>query len=306
MPSDIHSRLIIANHILHHHGILDGYGDVSIRSLGNPNNFFMAHDFPPAMVSSIEDIVEFRVDDGSPTNPDIKIERSERYIHSELYKRFPSVEGIVHSRSPDVVPYTVNGVQLKPVAHMAGFLGLDTPTWDINSTHSLLSSGTTHDMHVQDTTVGASLASAFSKSSSTAGAIYNRASSLMMGSSPPGSLIPDHVVVLMRGHGMTVIGTSLEEAVYKAIYTQDAAKAQTTALLTTAAFSGGRIDGKVDVEGGGTIKGGKMKMGGEVQFLSKEECVETWRMNKKSVSRLWKGWEWEVRNLSMYVNTQRE
>lgn len=41
------------------------------------------------------------------------------------------------------------------------------------------------------------------------------------------------------------------------------------------------MEGKVDIEGGGGIKGGKVKMGGEIQFLSKEECVETWRMNKK-------------------------
>lgn len=304
MPSDIHSRLITANHILHHHGILDGTDSVSIRSLGNPNNFFMANDCPPSMISSISDILEIRIDDGSPTNPDLQIESSERFIHSELYKRFPSVEGIVHSCSSDVIPYTANGVPLKPFSRTAGFLDLDTPVWDVNSTHSILSSGTTHDMHVRDITVGASLAAAFNKSSSTAGTIYNKASSLVMGSSPPSALIPDHAVVLMRGHGMSVIGASLEEAVFKAIYTQKSAKAQTTALLTSAAFFGGRVEGKVDIEGGGGIKGGKVKMGSEIQFLSKEECVETWRVNKKSVLRLWKGWEWEVKNLPMYNNEE--
>ncbi|KUJ17434.1 uncharacterized protein LY89DRAFT_684484 [Mollisia scopiformis] len=305
MPSEIHSRLITANHILHHHGVLDGYGGVSVRSIGNPNNFFLADECPPAMVSSMDDITEFRVDDGAPTNPDIKLGWSERYIHSELYKRFPSIEGIVHSRSPDVIPYTVNGVPLKPVTHTAGFLGLYTPVWDINSTHSVLSSGTMHDMHIRDNTIGASFAATFSKSSSTAGAIYNKASSLVMGSSPQGALIPDHTVVLMRGHGMTVIGASLEEAVFKAIYAQDSAKAQTTALLTSVASSGGKVEGKVDVEGGGNIKGGKVKMNGETQFLSKEESVETWKVIKKSVPRLWKGWEWEVDHLPMYINKER-
>ena len=155
MPSEIHSRLITANHILHHHGIIDGTGSVSLRSLGNPNNFFMADDCPPSIVSSMSDILEFRIDDGSPTNPDVQIGSSERFIHSELYKRFPSIEGIVHSCSSDVTPYTANSVPLKPISRMAGFLGLDTPIWDINSTHSLMSSGTTHDMHVRDSTVGA-------------------------------------------------------------------------------------------------------------------------------------------------------
>lgn len=265
----------------------------------------MAHDCSPAMVSSIDDILEFRVSDGQPTNSDIKIGWSERFIHSQLYKRFPSIEGIVHSRCPDVIPYTVNGIPLKPVTHIAGFLGLDTPVWDINSTHSMLSTGSTHDMHVRDTTVGDSLAASFNKSSSTAEVIYNKASSLVMGSSTPGALNPDHALVLMRGHGMTVIGSSLEEAVYKAIYTQDAAKAQAMALLTSAALSEGKVEGKVDVEGGGAIKAGKVKMSGEVQFLSKEECVESWKMHQKSVPKQWKGWEWEVDHLSMYVNKEK-
>lgn len=48
---------------------------------------------------------------------------SERYIHSEIYKRFSGVNSAVHSHSSDVVPYSVNGVPLKPVIHTAGFLG---------------------------------------------------------------------------------------------------------------------------------------------------------------------------------------
>ena len=67
--------------------------------------------------------MEFRIEDGSPADTTLKIGWSERYIHSEIYKRFPAVNSVVHSHSSDVLPYTVADVTLRPMIHMAGFLG---------------------------------------------------------------------------------------------------------------------------------------------------------------------------------------
>ena len=46
---------------------------------------------PPALVSSPEDLVEYKVDDATPVEKDAKKGYLERYIHSELYKKFVSV-----------------------------------------------------------------------------------------------------------------------------------------------------------------------------------------------------------------------
>ena len=120
---DLYSGLITANHILHHHGILDSYGQISVRNPDTEDTFFMSHNFGPALVSSSEDLIEFKIEDASPVNPDVKVGFSERYIHSEIYKKFSGVNSIVHSHSSEVLPYCVSDVPLRPVIHMAGFLG---------------------------------------------------------------------------------------------------------------------------------------------------------------------------------------
>ena len=117
------SKLITANHILHRLKVLDGYGHVSVRSPDNDDTFFISHNVSPALVSSQSDLLEFHVKDGSPVDRDSKIGWSERYGHSEIYKRFPAVNCVIHSHSSDVLPFTVNSVPLKPLIHMAGFLG---------------------------------------------------------------------------------------------------------------------------------------------------------------------------------------
>ena len=117
------SKLVTANHILHSLKVLNGYGHVSVRSPDNDGTFFVSHNVSPALVSSRSDLLEFYVEDGSPVDKDRKIGWSERYGHSELYKRFPAVNSVIHSHSADVLPFTVSNVPLKPLIHMAGFLG---------------------------------------------------------------------------------------------------------------------------------------------------------------------------------------
>lgn len=58
--------LITANHILHHHNVVDAYGHISMRNPNNPHTFFMSHSAAPALVSSPTDVVEYNVEDASP------------------------------------------------------------------------------------------------------------------------------------------------------------------------------------------------------------------------------------------------
>jgi ribulose-5-phosphate 4-epimerase/fuculose-1-phosphate aldolase len=120
----VFNTLITGLHILHYNGVLDAYGHMSVRNPNNGSNFFMSRNLAPALVANSSDLVEYHVEDAAPVDPNAPSGFIERYIHSELYKRFPSINSVVHSHSPQVVPYTFSGVPLRPTLHMAGFLGM--------------------------------------------------------------------------------------------------------------------------------------------------------------------------------------
>jgi ribulose-5-phosphate 4-epimerase/fuculose-1-phosphate aldolase len=125
---DLFWGLITSSHILHYHGILDAYGHVSVRNPDDPNSFFMPMNMAPALLSSADHIVEYKVEDASPADKDEKrMGYSERCIHSEVYKKFPSINAVAHSHCGDVLPFTITGVPLKASIHMAGFLGTCSP-----------------------------------------------------------------------------------------------------------------------------------------------------------------------------------
>ena len=103
--------------------VLDAYGHISVRNPQNPSTFFMSCNMPPALISSKGDLVEYSIEDAEPQDPNPSKGYLERYIHSEILKRFPKVNSVIHSHSPDVLPYCIHSVPLKPTIHMAGFLG---------------------------------------------------------------------------------------------------------------------------------------------------------------------------------------
>jgi hypothetical protein len=121
---DLFGGLVTACHILHYQGVFDAYGHISVRSPDNAATFWMPCNMPPALVSSQDDLVEYKVDSAEEVEKtNVKPGYLERHIHSEIYKRFPNVNSVVHSHAGDVLPYCVSGVPLKSTIHMAGFLG---------------------------------------------------------------------------------------------------------------------------------------------------------------------------------------
>ena len=62
----------------------------------------------PATVSEENDLVEYYVTDASFVKIPAPAGYAERYIHSEIYKRYPGVQSVVHSHSPAVIPYTIS------------------------------------------------------------------------------------------------------------------------------------------------------------------------------------------------------
>lgn len=179
------SELVDANRILADQAVLDGFGHVSVRCDANPQHFYQARSRAPALVTA-DDIREF--DENSelvePTGEQLY---GERYIHGEIYRVRPDVQAVVHSHSFGVIPFGVSGVPLRPLCHQAAFLSGAIPVFEIRDT-----AGEDNAMLVTSNALGAGVARA----------------------------LGSHPVVLMRGHGDTVVGTNLKQLVYRAIYTE--------------------------------------------------------------------------------------
>lgn len=178
--------LVVANHILFDQGVVDAFGHISVRHNEAPDRFLLARNMAPGLVGP-EDIVEFTLD-GEPVNAGGRKVYLERFIHGEVYKQRPDVVSVVHSHSHAIVPLSVvQGVRLRALFHMAGFIGQGAPVFEIRE-----AGGNGTDLLISDSALGRALAQHFASSD----------------------------IVLMRGHGSTVVGGSIQQAVYRAIYAE--------------------------------------------------------------------------------------
>ncbi len=176
--------LVAANRILAHYGVLDAYGHVSARHPADADRFLISRSRAPELVTATDVMV---LDlDCNPAAGDERQPYLERFIHGEIYRARPDVLAIVHSHAPGVIPFAASSIPLRPIYHMAGFLGRGAPVFDIRSRF-----GPT-DLLVRNHDHGRALAE-------TVGA---------------------SVVTLMRGHGYVAVAPSVPLAVFRAIYTQ--------------------------------------------------------------------------------------
>ncbi|HEV2522468.1 MAG TPA: class II aldolase/adducin family protein [Candidatus Acidoferrales bacterium] len=186
--------LVYANRILYNENVLDGFGHVSARSDKDPSHFFLARSMAPGLVTA-GDIMEYD-GNGEPIDARGRNSYVERYIHAAIYRARPDVKSVVHSHSPDIIPFSVTGTILRPVYHVSAFLGAGAPIFEIRDTDK------STDMLVRNNKLGDALAKA----------------------------LGDSAVVLMRGHGYVAVGYSVPSAVYRAIYTQINARVQAEAM----------------------------------------------------------------------------
>lgn len=216
MSSDevIH-KLITASHILHYHNVLDAFGHISVRSPDNPQQFYLARDLAPALITSDIDIVVYHVKDAQPVAPYSPPGYAERFIHSEIYKKNSWVNSIVHSHDPEVLPFAVCSENaLYAVTHMAGFMDLNPKLWDIREMYETKAyQGQPEDVLVKDEHLGRSFAKEFHTQPSTN-------------------------MVLMSRHGYTATANSVENAVYRAIQIQQNAKVHHRAKQLRAVLRG--------------------------------------------------------------------
>jgi len=193
---DLLQDLVHANHILFDEGVLDAFGHVSVRHPDRPDRFLLARNMAPGLVRA-EDIIEFELD-GTPVDAAGRKVYLERFIHGEIYRARPDVMAVVHSHSPSVVPFSaVKSTPLRPMCHMSGFIGEGAPIFEIRDV-----AGDATDLLIRNAPLGESLAHS----------------------------LGDNNVVLMRGHGATVTGPTLKQAVYRAVYVEVNARLQADAL----------------------------------------------------------------------------
>ena len=193
-PPALAEKLAYANRILYDQGIVDGLGHVSVRHDSAPGVFLLSCNRAPAMVQP-RDIVCYDLE-GEAVSSGAERPYLERFIHSEIYRARPDVVAVVHSHSPSVIPFGVTGNRLRPIFHMAGFLGSGSTHFEIRD------AGGTTDMLIRNRDLGRALATSLGTAT----------------------------CVLMRGHGSTVVGGSIEQAVYRAIYAEVNAKLQAQSL----------------------------------------------------------------------------
>ena len=254
--------LVTANHILHLHGAFDGFGHVSVRHPEKPDVYIMCGYMPPALVENADDLIEYYVNGSATVDPYAKKGYSERFIHGEIYKRYPDVNCVVHSHAEAVLPYATSTVPLRPVYHMGGFLGHAVPVWDIVP---LYQNGQAQTMLVNNELFGASLAAKFSKYES--------------------STDPETNVVLMKRHGYTTHGKDIPTAVFRAIYTLINAGVQTNAtLLQAAANTAGMVEEA------------------SVESLSEVQATDCQKMLEATQDKSWRLWVREVEASPVYKN----
>ena len=218
--------LVAGSRILADQGVLDAYGHISVRSDKRPDHFLMSRSRAPALMTAA-DVMELGAD--SEATSDKRKGFIERYIHGEIYRTRPDVMAVVHSHSPSVIPFGITRTKLKPVYHMGSFLWSGAPVWDIRTARQ------ENDLLVRDRPLGAALAGALGKCN----------------------------CVLMRGHGMTVVGASVQEAVFRAVYTEMNARLQLQAT----------------------------QLEGPIEFLTDEEGRRSTASNAGTLERPWEVWK---------------
>ena len=230
LDREIVDDLVAANRILARLNVLDAFGHVSMRDPRDPRRYLISRSIAPESVAAA-DIIAVDLDSRTVDPEDEgKLLYRERFIHGEIYKARSDVNAVVHSHSPTVVPFSVTRAKLRPVLHNAGFLGLGTPLFEIRKTE-----GDGTDLMILTPALGKSLARALGR---------------------------EAAVILMRGHGNSVVAPSLPNAVFRAYYTEVNARQQLAAL----------------------------SIGGPIIYMSKRESLTSNEAMLKASARPWALW----------------
>ena len=220
-------QLALANRIVAHEGVIDAFGHVSIRHPDDPSRYLLSRSRSPELVEP-NDILEFALDSKLITQTS-ELPYGECVIHGSIYQLRADINAICHHHSVAILPFCVTGVALKPLIGLGATMGSTAPFWDSRDEF-----GDT-PMVVTTAQQGLSLA----------------------------RTLGSHAMVLMRRHGATVVGASLQELMFRTIYSHRNAELQ----LRAAAL-------------------------GEVAPLTpgEAELAESYSLRPRPMSRAWEYW----------------
>ena len=147
----------------------------------------------------------------------------ERFIHGEIYKARPDVQAIVHNHSPAVISFSVGSTPLRAVTHDSAFLLGGVPIWDYRDF------GTANGALVDTPQRGRALAA-------------------KLGERP---------VVLLRNHGVALVGGSLPQVVQQSVWLEKNAQIQSDLLARGDDITYLELDTGASGGGGGGDAGGR-------------------------------------------------
>ncbi len=238
LPSDLITDFAAASRILAAQGVVDGFGHVSMRHPDATDRYLLARSMAPALVTP-DDIIEYDLDSNA-VNAAGRSGFLERFIHGEIYRARPDVMAVVHSHSPSVIPFGLVTTGMQAMFHNAAFLAAGVPVFDISEQF-----GAT-DMLVSDPDRGIALA----------------------------DCLGDKHVGLMRGHGSVACGPTLQDAVFRAVYTEVSARIQHWAVA---------------LSGDGPIAALSVEEGELADVINQSAGVRAWNLWRSQV-RATLGW----------------
>jgi len=193
--AEVLDDLIYANRILFNEGVIDAFGHISVRDPENPDRFYMTTNVAPSMATA-KDILQYDLDCQAQNVPRPNVGYGERFIHCGVYRARRDVQSVIHGHSLTLIKFGITGTPLRAVFLMGGFLGTTgVPLFDIRTVNPKT------NMMVTSNMLGDALARTLS----------------------------DRPVALMRGHGQTVVGDSIRQAVVRAYYAEVNAQLQSDA-----------------------------------------------------------------------------
>ncbi|MDO8878410.1 MAG: class II aldolase/adducin family protein [Pseudolabrys sp.] len=200
--------LATANRILAQEGVLDAFGHASLRDPADASRFILSRSLAPELVTQ-EDILAFDLM-SQPIGPTDTPLYSERVIHGAIYRARPDVMAICHHHAPPLLPFCLADLKLRVVTQLGATIGKQVPVWDQRDEF-----GATNHLVVRE----------------------DEAVSLARCLGP-------HSIVLMKRHGATVVGSTIEQLTFRSIYSCRDAELQLRALTYGAvdSFSDAEID----------------------------------------------------------------
>ena len=222
--------LAAASRILADQGVFDAAGHVSMRHPGHAERFLMSRSLAPALVTA-DDIMEITLE-CEVCEPRGRRAFIERFLHGAIYRARQDVMAIAHGHSPSVIPFGLVTTPMRATYHNAAFLAEGVPIFDIRDRF-----GAT-DIVINSAERGAALAEA----------------------------LGDKAVVLLRAHGVVVVGPSLQAAVFRAVFTEISARVQLHAAV----------------------------LGGPIAALDAEEGRKADAVNLATLGRSWELWKRRV------------